>query len=102
MVAPAPEEPFGLAVVEAMAHGIPVVAAAGGAHLETLGTDGLLFAPGDVSGAASLLRRIAEDVSWRREVGAKLRSRQELLFSLDTHASKLEAIYASVGVGEKR
>ena len=90
MIAPAPGEPFGLAVVEAMAHGIPVVAAAGGAHLETLGADGLLFVPGDASGAASWLRRIAEDVPWRREVGARLRSRQQLLFSLDTHASRLE------------
>ena len=32
VLAPAPEEPFGLSVVEAMAHGVPVVAADGGAH----------------------------------------------------------------------
>ncbi len=38
-LAPAPAEPFGLAVVEAMAHGLPVVAAAGGAHPETVGDD---------------------------------------------------------------
>ena len=34
---------FGLSVVEAMAHGLPVVAAEGAAHTETVGDDGMLF-----------------------------------------------------------
>ena len=37
LLAPAPAEPFGLAVVEAMAAGVPVVASAAGGHLETVG-----------------------------------------------------------------
>ena len=40
---------------KAMAHGLPVVAAAGGAHLETVGEDGLLFPPGDAGAAADAL-----------------------------------------------
>ena len=35
---PGPGEPFGLSVVEAMSHGLAVVAAAGGAHVETVGS----------------------------------------------------------------
>jgi glycosyltransferase involved in cell wall biosynthesis len=96
LIAPAAAEPFGLAVVEAMAHGVPVVAAAGGAHRETLGTDGLFFAPGDVETAASHLRRLGEHVAWRREVGTRLRARQQRLFSLDSHIARLEQVYASV------
>ncbi len=53
LLAPAPREPFGLSVVEAMAHGLPVVAAGGGAHLETVGDDGLLFPRGDTGGSGS-------------------------------------------------
>ena len=59
LLAPAPAEPFGLSVVEAMSHGLAVVAADGGAHGETVGEDGLLFPPGDVDGAARALDRLA-------------------------------------------
>ena len=72
-LAPAPAEPFGLAVVEAMAHGIPVVAAAGGAHLETVGDDALLFSPGDAAEAAGHLRQLASDAGLRHRIGERLR-----------------------------
>ena len=49
LLAPAPAEPFGLSVAEAMAFGVPVVAARGGAHPETLGPDGRYFEPGTPS-----------------------------------------------------
>ena len=61
LLAPAPAEPFGLSVVEAMSHGLAVVAAAGGAHLETVGDAGVLFAPGDVTAAATALAGLADD-----------------------------------------
>jgi glycosyltransferase involved in cell wall biosynthesis len=94
MLAPAPAEPFGLAVVEAMAEGTPVVAAAGGAHPETLGPDGRYFAPGDVDACAAQLRALghaAEDE--RRAVGARLRERQRTLFGIGTHVDQLERLY---------
>ena len=49
LLATPPAEPFGFSVVEAMAHGVPVVAAAGGAHVETMGDAGMLFPPGDAA-----------------------------------------------------
>ena len=96
VLAPAPAEPFGLAVVEAMAHGIPVVAAAGGAHIETVSSDGCLFTPGDSHTASAALTRLATDTHERRELGVALRERQQALFSLDRHVDALEQLYASV------
>jgi glycosyltransferase involved in cell wall biosynthesis len=63
LIAPAPAEPFGLAVVEAMAAGVPVVAAAGGGHLETVGraSGGRLFPPGNAEAAAEALRSLSDD-----------------------------------------
>ncbi len=99
LLAPAPAEPFGLSVVEAMAHGVPVVAAAGGAHVETLGDDGVLFPPGDASAAARALSDLAADASHRLEVGAALRRRQRELFTLAGHVDRLEGLYRQVVTG---
>ncbi len=99
LLAPAPAEPFGLSVVEAMSHGLAVVAAAGGAHIETVGDVGALFPPGDAASAASALSRLAADLSARRAVGATLRDRQQRRYSLDLHLDRLESLYRSVIAG---
>ncbi len=102
LLAPAPLEPFGLSVVEAMAHGVPVVAAAGGAHLETVGQDGLLFPPGDPQAAATALVRLGGDPPLRRAVGEALRRRQQDRFTLIGHVDRLEALYREVADGIHR
>jgi glycosyltransferase involved in cell wall biosynthesis len=96
LLAPAPAEPFGLSVVEAMAHGLAVVAAGGGAHLETVGDDGVLFPPGDAGAAAAALARLAADPVALASAGHALRNRQQDRFSIDRHLDRLEALYASV------
>ena len=96
LLAPAPREPFGLSVVEAMAHGLPVVAADGGAHTETVGDDGMLFPPADPAAAASALRRLGGDVALRHATGAALRRRQQDRFSLSHHVDRLERLYSEV------
>jgi glycosyltransferase involved in cell wall biosynthesis len=96
LIAPAAVEAFGFAAVEAMAYGIPVVAAAGGAHLETVAADGCLFPPGDAEAAGAHLARLGEDIRRRRDIGARLRARQRRLFSLDVHVERLEQLYASI------
>jgi glycosyltransferase involved in cell wall biosynthesis len=60
LLAPGPRDSFGLAVVEAMAAGVPVVASAAGGHLETLGrlTSAAMFPPGDALSAALALRSL--------------------------------------------
>jgi GT2 family glycosyltransferase/glycosyltransferase involved in cell wall biosynthesis len=101
-LAPAPAEPFGLSVAEAMSHGLPVVAAAGGAHQETVADVGLLFPPGDADAAAMALRRLAGDPALRRSVGQALRARQRERYALDLHLDRLESLYASVVADHRR
>jgi glycosyltransferase involved in cell wall biosynthesis len=96
LLATAPEEPFGLSVVEAMAQGIPVIAARGGGHIETVDDDSLLFPPGDINAGAATLTRLSADLPLRRRVGAQLRQRQQQLFALGGHLDGLEAIYEEV------
>ena len=93
LLAPAPAEPFGLTVVEAMASATPVVASAGGAHVETVGSDGMLFPASDAQACADLLRQAAEDVESRIRCGRALRARQERLFGLDRHVQALATAY---------
>jgi glycosyltransferase involved in cell wall biosynthesis len=63
VLAPCALDSFGLTVAEAMVAGVPVVAAAGGGHLETIGrVPGVtLFEPGDAGAAATELRSLLDD-----------------------------------------
>lgn len=90
LLATAPAEPFGLSVVEAMAAGVPVVAAAGGGHLETVALldEPWLFPPGDAEAAAHGLQGLLPDASR----AAASRAGRELVasqFSLSAHVDQL-------------
>jgi N-acetylglucosaminyl-diphospho-decaprenol L-rhamnosyltransferase len=75
---PAAREAFGLAVVEAMATGLPVAAARGGALPEVVGDAGVLFAPGDAAAAAEALRTALRTPG----LGAAARRRAEARFDV--------------------
>lgn len=64
-------EPFGQVILEGMAAGLPVIAAAAGGPLEFVddGVDGLLYPPGDVEALARALRETASDDSLRERLG---------------------------------
>jgi glycosyltransferase involved in cell wall biosynthesis len=71
LVVPSRYEPFGMVVLEGMAHGLPIVAAAvdGPAEILADGRTGLLFAPGDVSGLAETLARLLADRALSARLG---------------------------------
>ncbi|WP_328564502.1 glycosyltransferase [Streptomyces coelicoflavus] len=76
-------EAFGLVVVEAMAAGVPTVAAGHGAFVELVedGVTGLLHRPGETASLASCLRRITAEPDRNREMGRAARGRYEQGFS---------------------
>ena len=98
LLATTPREAFGLGVAEAMAAGLPVIAAGSGGHLETVGVarPDLLYRPGDVVEAARLLRSLADDLEARRQAGRDLRDFQRRELSLDRHVEALLECYRSV------
>ncbi len=98
LLAPCAIESFGLSVVEAMALALPVVAAAGGGHMETVGvTPGAaLYPPGDTAAAGRMLRELATDPPRRDAYGGALRSVHADRFSLDRQVSKTLDVYRSV------
>lgn len=95
LLATCPREGLGLTVLEAMAHGLPVVAAGAAGHLDLLsGLDpDLLFAPDDVDEAGRRLRALAIDPKRRLDLGCRLRQRQRAGFSVSAQIEGTERVY---------
>ena len=90
-------EGFGLAVVEGMAVGLPVIApAAGGpAEIVTDGVDGMLVPAGDPAALATALRALAADPSTRRRLGDAARARAVGFTPEHSAARLVEALRAA-------
>jgi glycosyltransferase involved in cell wall biosynthesis len=82
-------------VMEAMAAGVAVVAAAAGGTAELIedGTTGLLFAPGDLNGAEEKLRRVVENTALRAELGVQARRAMERQYSVESLITRIEHLY---------
>jgi len=89
LVAPSRSETYGMAVTEALAHGLPVLAAAVGGLPEALGasTDGArsgqLIPPGDPAALAAALRDWLGDEHHRRRLRTAARQRRSTLRGWD-------------------
>ncbi|MGC9261787.1 MAG: glycosyltransferase, partial [Phycisphaerae bacterium] len=96
-VLPAPAEPFGLVLIEAMALGKPVIAAAAGGPLEIVadGETGLLFEPGNAESLAQAINRLLENRELRQRMGEAGRKRYEEMFTAQQMAEKMLAAYAA-------
>jgi glycosyltransferase involved in cell wall biosynthesis len=87
-------EPFGIAVVEAMAAGCPVVASRIGGIPEIVedGRTGVLIPPGDVAALAEAIAGLLADPARRTALGAAARS-AAARFAPDVVAAQVEAVY---------
>jgi len=97
---PAPEEDFGMGVIEAMAWGVPVVAwnRAGTTVTVSDGESGFLADPYRVESYAEAIIRLLSDQKLRAKMGEAARQRVEKYFSWDRHVRILEgAVWQAVG-----
>jgi glycosyltransferase involved in cell wall biosynthesis len=94
---PSTYEGFGMAYLEAMGFGLPVIASAAGGAREIVreGVNGFLVEPGDRPALVRRLRELMSDVALRRRLGGEARRTWE------AHPD-WEAAFAQVGPFLKR
>ncbi|HET9324320.1 MAG TPA: glycosyltransferase family 4 protein [Gaiellaceae bacterium] len=96
VVCPSLREGFGVACLEAMAHGRPVVASGVGGLLDLVvnGETGILVEPGNVPALRTGIDRLLGDRELRRSMGEAGRRRAAERFSWDAVTRKTQEVYA--------
>lgn len=103
LVLPSMNEGQPMAILEAMARGICVVASDVGGIPELLhGGSGVLVPCNDSLALADALRDVIEDSVKRAEVGRRARERVEKEYSLDRMSDRIDAIYRRVTASPQR
>ena len=97
-------EPFGLTSIEALAHGLPVIASAIGGLSETIrdGIDGFHVKPGDVAQLADRITLLAGNPTLARRMGAAGRARAAHEFSPERYYERTRTVYADVLAAQSR
>jgi glycosyltransferase involved in cell wall biosynthesis len=100
LAAPAYDAALPTSLLEAMAAGVPVVAAAVGGIPELIvdGVSGFLVAPGDSASLARVLRKLLLERELGARIGAAARESVRLRYAPERAVPKLEEIYASIGL----
>jgi glycosyltransferase involved in cell wall biosynthesis len=95
-------EPFGLVLTEAMAHGVPVIAADSGGPLEIIrnGVDGFLHNPRDTEGVGNLLATLLNDSGLRERIGAAGQAMVLDRFDPDRYVARIADVYDTVFHGD--
>lgn len=94
-VLPSYNEGLPMSVLEAMAHGLPVVSTPVGGIPEAVsdGMEGFLVPPGDVVGLADRLQRLLSDEQLRTSMGEAARAKVEQCYSAGVVVPQFEALY---------
>jgi glycosyltransferase involved in cell wall biosynthesis len=103
-VLPSHAEGLAMSLLEAMAHGLAIVATPVGAHGETIadGREALLIPPGDRHELAEALIRLIDDPRLRARLGAAARARYLAQFSSEHVATRLLIVYREVLAAQGR
>ena len=92
-VFPSYMEGFGIAIAEAMACGVPVIACNASAVPEVVGDAGILVPPNDFHALAEAIVRIMEDEDLRKRLGELGVQRVRTLFTWDMVAERVRRAY---------
>ncbi|MAF26786.1 MAG: glycosyltransferase family 4 protein [Gemmatimonadota bacterium] len=99
-VLPSSIEGFSLALLEAMARGLPCIATDAGGNREALADGaGILVPPGDVRALANALAGLLDDADARREMGESARDRARDRFHVNRTVERTAALYQSILAG---
>jgi L-malate glycosyltransferase len=95
LLLPSSEEPFGRALIEAMALGVPVLATEVGGPPEILqdGREGYLLPPREPAAWAAAVRRIAQSPDRGAGMGLVGRHRVQATFTAQQHAAAILKVY---------
>jgi glycosyltransferase involved in cell wall biosynthesis len=97
LVLPSHFECLPMSIIEAMAHGLPVIATRVGAVPDAVidGETGLLVPVASPDDLALALQRLVDSPDERRRLGSRARQRFEAKFDLETFHARIRAIYLS-------
>ncbi|UCG49943.1 MAG: glycosyltransferase family 4 protein [Phycisphaerales bacterium] len=98
LVHTAAREPFGRVIIEAMAHGIPVIAAGacGPAEIIENGRTGILVRAGDVGAFSEAMLRVAQDGEFAERLGSSGYADAVSRFTAGVTAERIGRIYREV------
>lgn len=88
-------EGFGIAIVEAMASGLPVVASDIPPHSEVIGDAGILISLGDTERLAEALKMLIGNPSLRETLGKKAMDRSRI-FSIENTVKAYEGLFEEI------
>lgn len=102
MVHPSIEEPFGIAVLEGMRAGMPIIASNVGGIPEVLGDAGMLVPHADPNAIADAIEALRQSPMKWGTLANSARRRYEEHFSLETMIGDVESYFTEVLQTEKR